>query len=73
MLSVPFRCPRAISGADDQRLRVGCRVRDEAHPRVELGAVREHGLAVLAAQPVIPTPYGNGASSSTFAASVPLA
>ena len=32
---------------DDQRLGIGRRVRDEADPRVELRAVREHGLAVL--------------------------
>ena len=32
---------------DDQRLGIRRRVRDEADPRVELGAVREHGLAVL--------------------------
>ncbi len=31
----------------DQRLRVGRRAFDEADPRIEVGAVREHGLAVL--------------------------
>ena len=32
---------------DDQRLRIGRRVRHEAHPRIELGAVRQHRLSVL--------------------------
>ena len=31
----------------DQRLRIGRRALDEPHPRVEVGAVRQHGLPVL--------------------------
>ena len=47
MLSVPLSRPRATSGTTISDSGSGGRVRDEADARVELGAVREHGLAVL--------------------------
>ena len=42
----------------DQRLRVGGRALDEPHARVEVGAVREHGLAVLDGPARDPLPEG---------------
>ena len=47
MLSAPLIAPARDQRHGDQRLRVGRRALDEADARIEIGAICEHGLALL--------------------------
>ena len=69
MLSVPLRWPRATSGTTISDSGSGVVFVTKRTRGPSSARFARTGSRCSTAQPVIPTPYGNGSSASTFSAS----